>query len=1057
MSRAHPTFPIVGVGASAGGLEALEGFFRGMPDDPGIAVVIVTHLGPDRQSLLPQIIERYTSLAVRPAADGDQIERNSVYVLNESALLTVEKGRLSVKTLERLRRERKPIDIFFSSLAADQCDRAVGIILSGGDGDGTLGVKAIKERGGITMAQTADGFGPSHPDMPETAISAGQIDLAIPVEEMGGKLAELARGGALLDGAEVSLEGDSDARLNEAREEIYDILRNQVGHQFSGYKPKTFTRRVHRRMQIVQLNTVQAYVERLRQDPEEVRALFRDLLINVTNFFRDAPAFSALSEHVIPKLLDGRGADELVRVWVPGCATGEEVFSLAILMREAMDGLNGVPRVQIFATDIDEHALAVARAGRYPETLLEGVSPERRARFFIPDGGSYAVTKEVRDMCVFSPHSVIRDPPFSRMDLISCRNLLIYLASEAQGHVIPIFHYSLRPGGYLFLGMSENVSQYPNLFEPVDKKHRIFRARDDVPPALHLPLSVGQYRPLNPGAAAPRSGASASPLALRHAVESQVLDRFAPTYVVVDRQGEAVYFSAKTGRYLEAAAGLPSRNLLALARKGLRSVLRAALGEATKHDRRAARANVPVEGEDGHSRPVTVTVDPLHRHAAEEPLYIVLFAEAEPPAERGEADGGERGQPTDLERELRETRDRLQAQIEEAETAVEELKSSNEELMSVNEELQSTNEELEASKEELQSLNEELNTVNAELNGKIAELDQVNSDLENLFESTDVALVFLDRQLRIRGYTPAVSKIFSILPADKGRPITDLSSRFPLPSFSSDIEATFTSGEACDRFIADSDSGAHYLMRLAPYRSVEGIDGVVVTFVDVTALTEAEAQQRVLINELQHRTRNLVAVIRSISAHAIEGSADLAAFKTRFESRLTSLARLQDLLSLKHRKLSLETLIRTELDALVRGNGNGNGNGNGHNVIIDGPDVLLNGETVQTLALALHELATNALKHGALRGDEGRLSVTWRIEDGETQQRRLHLVWLENGPDIGPADDDKAATGYGRTLIERALPYELGAETLFEITTGGVRCEITVPLHRITRKITDPC
>ncbi|WP_243672494.1 CheR family methyltransferase [Paraburkholderia kirstenboschensis] len=462
-------FPVAGIGASAGGIEALDGFFRGMPANPGVALVIVTHLGPERESLLHEVIARYTELPVHVAADGMQVEVNNVYVLPSDVILGIENGRLRLRAQIAGRRERKPIDIFFSELANDRGELAVGIVLSGGDSDGTLGVKAIKEHGGLTMAQIADGFGPQHPSMPESAIGSGLVDFAIPVEQMGAKLAEFARSTYVLDDiALIARNAVEQQQLDEARKKLYDILRSQLGHDFGGYKTKTFMRRVQRRMQVIQIETVEAYIERLERDPQEVGALFRDLLINVTNFFRDTEAFENLATLVIPKLFEERGADDVVRVWVPGCATGEEVYSLGILLREQMDRLTAVPRVQIFASDIDEHALAVARAAKYPGQLLDGVSPARRDRF-IPDGGSYVVAKEVRDLCIFSPHSVIRDPPFSRIDLVSCRNLLIYFGQDVQAQVIPTFHYALRADGYLFLGTSESVSQFDDLFAPVEK------------------------------------------------------------------------------------------------------------------------------------------------------------------------------------------------------------------------------------------------------------------------------------------------------------------------------------------------------------------------------------------------------------------------------------------------------------------------------------------------------------------------------------------------------------------------------------------------------------
>ena len=588
-SNGADAFPIVGVGASAGGIEALEGLLRGMPANPGLALVIVTHLSPDRESLLHEILERFTDLPVHVCADGMEVGNNQVYVMPADAILTIENRRFHVLKNDG-RRERRPIDIFLSSLAVDVGERAGGVILSGGDADGTLGAKAIKERGGITFAQVRDGFGPQHADMPDAAISSGLIDFAIPVEDMGAKLVEFAHGASLSDDMDDA--DESAAReirsIEAALPEIYGILRSQVGHDFSGYKAKTFLRRVQRRMHVTQQRTVEGYVERLGKEAQEVAALFRDLLINVTNFFRDEEAFESLAVNVIPKLFEGRGADDTVRIWAPACATGEEVFSIAILAREQMERLSAVPRVQIFATDIDERALAVARAARYPGPLLENVSPERRRRFFIPDGGSYIVSKDVRELCIFSPHSVIRDPPFSRIDLVSCRNLLIYFGADVQSQVVPIFHYALRPEGFLFLGMAENVTQFGELFAPIDKRHRIFRRRSDVAPAVRLPvlmhgLGVGHSAALAPRRQ-PLGGA-----ALRQAVDEQVLEHFSPPHVVVNRDGDVVYYSTRTGKYLEAPAGAPTRQLLTLARKGLRLDLRTLFREAYEDGRAATR------------------------------------------------------------------------------------------------------------------------------------------------------------------------------------------------------------------------------------------------------------------------------------------------------------------------------------------------------------------------------------------------------------------------------------------------------------------------------------
>ena len=824
-------FPIVGVGASAGGVEALEYLFKAMPPEPGMAFVIVTHLAPKRESMLPEILARDTHMPVL-IAENDQIVRpNRVYVAPADAVLDITKGRLGVRAVGD-GRERTPIDSFFAALAEDQGEYAIGIVLSGAGSDGTLGIKAIKEHGGLTLAQATDHSGPRHSSMPESAIASGLVDLAVPVETMPAQLAGYVRSFDILD-----KEVDKDDGAETTRNEICAILLDQTGHDFSGYKTRTFYRRIERRMQVLQVPSLEAYADRLRQDAGEVNTLFRDLLIGVTNFFRDTKAFEALEQMVMPRLFEGKGPSDTIRVWVPGCATGEEVYSLAIMLREQTEQSRSRVKVQIFATDIDEAALGVARAGRYPDTLLQGVSKERLERFFISEGTSYVINKPIRDMCVFSSHSVVRDPPFSRMDLISCRNLLIYLNSELQNHVIPIFHYALKPNGFLFLGTSENISQHGDLFTSIDKKNRVFQRRGDGAAMPHLPILLRRH------GAGGGLAESSEPTgrSLRQSVETRVLERYAPAHVVVTREGDVINYSAGTGKYLEPPPGRPSRALMAMARKGLRLPLRSALHEAVESQRMAVRDNVELEG--GHRTEfIRITVEPL-REDDNETLYLVVFSDLravavpeEPPAKqrKGKARDANFEQ---LERELRETRERLQSMAEEYETAIEELKSSNEEMVSVNEELQSTNEELETSKEELQSVNEELQTVNHELTVKIDELDRANSDLKNLYEATEIATIFLDRELIIRSFTPAVTRIFNLIPSDRGRPLTDIAHNLDYAELSQDIQQLFGTRQPIERRVNRRDGDAHYIVRALPYwTGASKVEGAVLTFNDVTSL-----------------------------------------------------------------------------------------------------------------------------------------------------------------------------------------------------------------------------
>ncbi|CAM2195922.1 two-component system, chemotaxis family, CheB/CheR fusion protein [Paraburkholderia kururiensis] len=1040
-------FPVAGIGASAGGVEALEGFFRGVPDTPGLAFVVVTHLARDRESMLHDIVRRYTSMPVRVIEDGTPVEVDHIYVMGSDALLAIEEGVLRLTPQDPMRRERRPIDRFFGSLALDRNELAAGVVLSGGDHDGTLGIKAIKERGGLTLAQTADGFGPGHPDMPESAISSGLVDFAVPVEEMGGKLVEFARGLSSLDDVIRNPERETERQqLDDTRREIYGILRKQVGHDFSGYKVKTFVRRVQRRMQVLQIETPQAYLDRLRDDPQEVSALFRDLLINVTSFFRDPEAFDGLAAQVVPKLFEQRGPDEPVRVWVPGCATGEEVYSIAILLREYMDRAGGTRRAQIFATDIDERALMVARAARYPETLLEGVSAERRSRFFVPDGGSYLVAKEIRDMCIFSPHSVIRDPPFSRIDLVSCRNLLIYFGTEVQNQVIPTFYYALRPDGFLFLGTSENVTQFEELFAPIDKKCRIFRRKTDIAPQVRLPVMVSAMRAGNLSDFTPTRSPIGG-IALRQLVDSQMLERFTPPHVLVTSSGDVIYYSGRTGKYLEAAPGVPTRQMLTMARKGLGLDLRAAFREAVESGRAATRDGVAVEADDGRVQLISLTVEPLIERTGGEPMYLVVFTDQGPVLSRDEAlaraQATHNGTAHQAEQELRDTRERLQSMIEEYETALEELKSSNEELVSVNEELQSSNEELEASKEELVSVNEELHTVNAELNGKIEALDRANSDLQNLFESTSVATVFLDSRLVIRSFTPAMARIYSIRPSDCGRPITDLATRFKLDAFEDDIYKVLESQIVLERRISSLDNTQHYLVRLAPYRNGHRqADGVVVSFVDVTGMVHAEERQTMLIGELQHRTRNLLSVVQSIAQQTFDAGEALATFL----DRLAALGRLQGLLGEAQGELvDLTDIVRLEFETL--------GVSDGGQLSVAGPPVPLGFSGVQTVALVLHELATNAVKYGALKEPDAKLEIRWGLEERDARGTCLVLDWKESGVSVAP---DSSKQGFGRKLIEKALTFTLRAKTDLVFNRDGIACHIEIPLASLSARSGEP-
>ena len=812
---------------------------------------------------------------------------------------------------------------------------------------------------------------------------------------------------------------------------IHSLLLARTGHDFSEYKERTFQRRVQRRMQVLQTTSVEAYAERVESQPEEVGALFRDLLIGVTDFFRDPAAFQALQTLVIPKLFAQKNADDEVRVWVPGCSTGEEVYSIAMLLGEQMKTMTPPPKVQIFATDIDETALSIARAGRYPESMLKGVSPERLRRFFVHEAGTYRAVKEIREICNFSNHSVIRDPPFSRLDLISCRNLLMYLTTPLQSQIIPLFHYALRSGGYLLLGISENVSRHNELFVPIDRKSRLFRRRDL---AARPTMPLRQFLPHARQRTVQPDGSRKSRSDQLRRVAAILVESFAPIYVVVDEAGQTLFFSPGTGKYLQPAPGPPSRDIVDMARPGLRADLRLALHRARETGRRVVRERVGMQI-DGGVQMLSIAVEPIIE--GNEIAYGIVFSERGPVRSQEDANApghpdGEGSIVQQIERELQETKERLQSTIEELETANEEFRSSNEELLSVNEELQSTNEEMETSKEELQSVNEELQTVNSELTSKIDELDRANSDLNNLFQSTKIATIFLDRNLVIRSFTPAVMRLFNLIPADRGRPLTDIVGRIDYPDLADDLRRVARSGEAIEQSVSLSGGAAHFLARILPYRGTNNIpDGVLLTFVDVTSIIAAEEQQKVLAAELSHRVKNTLALVSSITERTLPDGAG----KTDLIGRFHALGHTHDVLSQGGwTEAALRTLLLAELAPHTAGDGG--------NVTVNGPPVLLKPRAALFLTLVLHELSTNAAKHGALSASaaQGHVDIAWRLV--EARPRRLELTWQETG---GPASDQPAKRGFGTELIERGVRFELQGEAKLELTEGHLDCTILIP------------
>lgn len=821
------------MGASAGGLEAFERFFLHMPSDSGMVFVVVPHLDTHHKSAMVELLARYTRMPVVEITDGMEAAADRIHIIPPNTTLTMQGDSFR---LETPRSHSSTIDPFFLSVAEQHGEQAAGIILSGSGSDGSAGLKVIKEAGGLTMVQAGETS--RYDSMPRSAIATGLVDFILPVEEMPAQLAQYAR-----DLTRSKTHGAMPSRQQARRHlvKIFTLLRAGTGHDFSQYKNSTFIRRVQRRMQAAQAASLADYVELLRKEPQEVEALFRDLLIGVTQFFRDAHAFDVLQRDVIPKLMQDKGPDDQVRIWVPGCATGEEAYSIAILLRERMIETGAAPKVQIFATDIDDHALAIARAGLYPEAISRDVSPERLEQFFVREGSDYRVSKEIRGMCIFSVHNVIKDAPFSRLDLISCRNLLIYLDAALQDRVLRLFHFALRHGGYLFLGPSENVTQHPKLFTKVDGKLRLFQAREaDIGrPAVEFPMAA----PIHRGPLEPDRPQGHLPPTIRDTVSrraQRVADAYAPACFVVDHHYEILHFSGRTGRYLQPSPGAASLNLFSIVDAGLRPDLRAVIHQAISTGRRVTRENVSLPV-DGGFQSLNLIAEPLAMGDGDPKFCIVVLQEVGAPKQLGTAsvDAASDAQKDEiirhLESELIATRERLQTTIEELETSNEEMKSWNEEFQSVNEELQSANEELETSKEELQSVNEELETVNAELNSKIESLDRAVSDRKNLLEGTQIATLFLDNKLRVRSFTPAIAEIFHLIDIDAGRPITDIVSRLSYENLPRDVGRVLRTLTQLEQEVALSDGSASYIMRILPYRTVDDIiNGVVITFVDIT-------------------------------------------------------------------------------------------------------------------------------------------------------------------------------------------------------------------------------
>ncbi len=829
-TRRTATFPIVGIGASAGGLDAFKKFFTALPADTGVAFVLIQHLDPTRSSLTADLVGTYTSMRVVQARDRMKVAANCVYVIPPNTYLSIQNRTLRVSVPTESRSLRMAIDFFLCSLAQDQHERAIGIVLSGTGTDGTLGLKEIKAAGGMTMVQ--DPQTAQHDGMPRSAIAAGCADHVLAAEQMPATLVAYVRHAAV---AKPRVEAPAGAAPDPLASALA-LLRTRTTFDFGGYKSGTLRRRIQRRMSLQHVASLPQYVELLRGDPTETGALVKDFLINVTSFFREPLAWKTLQERVIRPLFAQKDEHAPLRAWVPACSSGEEAYSLAMVLIEEMQAAGKICQLQVFASDVDTEALEAARAGVYPEGIAAHVPPERLAHFFVKQDHHYRASKELRDTVTFAQQSLISDPPFSRLDLISCRNLFIYLEPMVQERLIPLLHFALVSGGYLFLGSAEGIGPAEDLFEPVSAKWRIYRR---IGPTRHdkvrFPLAASPFSPLGPErVAAPSKSGRVAALA-----QHLLLQRYAPACVVITRAGEIRYFHGRTEDYLAQPTGLPTHDLVAQARNALRTKLRGAVQEALRSEQAVVVAGIQMRRGSTLAR-VKITVEPLSPGTNDsDGLWLVSFADepesATVAAPIADAGGTDAALVHQLEDELKTTKEDLQQFIED-------LRAANEELMSVNEELQSSNEELETSKEELQSLNEELTTANLQLESKIQELEATNNDLDNLLTSTNIATLFLDTKLHIRQFTPAATKLFTLIPSDIGRPISDIAQRFTDPSLLADAAAVLRHPSSPKREVQAQD-GRWYVRQVLPYRTRDHrIDGVVITLSDVAAEALHEAR-----------------------------------------------------------------------------------------------------------------------------------------------------------------------------------------------------------------------
>ncbi|CAM2153552.1 two-component system, chemotaxis family, CheB/CheR fusion protein [Pararobbsia alpina] len=1081
---------IVGVGASAGGIQPLLEFFGALPARTSMTFVVVMHLSPDHESSLASLIQKSTEMPVIQVVDPCSIEPDHVYLIAPSLALTMVDDYLRIEPSHHEEGRRSAIDLFFRTLGEAHRERSIGIVLSGAGSDGAAGIARVKEMGGITFAQ--DPSEAEYDSMPRSAIATNMVDFVLTAAEMPQRLIDLSTTARQIhlpaSANDEDAVGEASGSDERALREILVILRTRTAHDFRHYKRATVLRRIERRMQVNGISDLQAYRDYLHTHIEETHGLLQDMLISVTNFFRDKEAFDLLESDVLPGLFENRNEQDRIRVWSVGCATGEEAYSLAILLQEHAIQQRDEAAFQIFATDIDERAVAAARLGLYPDAILADVSTSRIRQFFTKDASHYRIRKELREHMLFAHHNVLSDPPFSRLDLICCRNLLIYLDREAQLEVLRMFHFALRPNGVLFLGGSESADGVNSLFTVVDKRHRIYRANGTFRGDTPLPTSVTGSVTMRPAVATHQA-----PGRRRFSfgdLHQRLVEQHAPPSVLVNRDSEIVHLSDRAGRFLQYAGGEPSHNVVSAVRPELRLDLRTAIYQALHTNRSVEARRVSIQRE-GRSYFVNMTARPVHDPESNADFVLVLFDEVEDSMasdDKVAADSKRDPIIDELERELQRTKGQLQTTIEQSETSTEELKASNEELQAINEELRSATEELETSKEELQSINEELTTVNAELKSKVEETGKINDDLRNLIAANDIGTIFVDRNMRIKRFTPRATDVFSIIGSDIGRSLLDITHRLQYDRLADDAADAFETLRLIEREL-ESNDGRWYLARFVPYRTTEDrIDGAVLSFIDITGRRRAEERLRdearvesteahdstrrrdeflaVVSHELKHPL-NLISASAELIARLPDSRQSLSISRATDTIRRTVQGQAQiidDLLDISRVRTGKLSMVRTAIDVRdvlehVVGAVREEAQSRSLKLMLSVPEapVIIHAD-ITRIEQVVWNLVSNALK---FTGDGGRIEVMLSLDDDTHAELRvadtgvgIEESFLPNVFDMfeqsRAASSRRGGLGIGLALVKELVALHGGAVSAQSDGPGrGATFIVRLPLRHV--------